>query len=57
MFLAYSYLGSAKVAVYSMYSKDNEYNYEALEEVTKIIKDASPNTSTTETSNKNEELA
>lgn len=57
MFLAYSYLGSAKVAVYSMYSTDNKYNYDALEEIVKIVKDATPNTSTTETSNSPEELA
>ena len=57
MFLAYSYLGSARVAVYSMYSTDNKYNYEALEEVVKVVKNATPSTQSTETSNTTEELA
>lgn len=59
MFLAYSYLGSARVAVYSIYCNDNKYNYDVLEEVAKVVKNATPNTNTTtqETSNTTEELA
>lgn len=57
MFLAYSYLGSARVAVYSIYSMDNKYDYDVLKEVVKVVKNATPNTSTQETSNTTEELA
>lgn len=57
LFLAYSYLGSARVAVCSFHSADNEYNYSGLEEAVKIIKSAKPKADATETSNSNEELA